>query len=300
MMLFVARILDGITGGNNSVAQAVIADSTEGKDRARAFGILGAAFGLGFLLGPALGGVLSNYGLTVPFWFASGLALIGTIAGVFLLKETLPPNSRQTPGSAFLTPKALLEAFVQPLTGIVLIISLFYTIGLNSWIIGFQSFTNDVLELSAQKIGLLFALFGLVTVIMQGWGVGVILKKIASKKRILIGSLFLSVLSVIPMFFTSTFVPFTAFIMIFAIVSSPIGPVISALLSERTKAEDQGGIMGINQAVISLGQIFGPLMAGAVSQTSIHLIFLLSAMIMLISTVAGKWLYIPSDKKVDL
>ena len=300
IMLFVARILDGITGGNNSVAQAVIADSTEGKDRARAFGILGAAFGLGFLLGPALGGVLSNYGLTVPFWFASGLALIGTIAGVFLLKETLPPNSRQSPGSSFLTPKALLEAFLQPLTGIVLVISLFYTIGLNSWILGFQSFTNDVLRLSTQQIGLLFALFGLVTVIMQGWGVGVILKKIASKKRILIGSLFLSVLSVIPMFITNTFIPFTTFIIIFAIVSAPIGPVISALLSERTKAEDQGGIMGINQAVISLGQIFGPLLAGAVSQTSIHLIFLMSAGIMLISTVAGKWLYIPVENKVDL
>ena len=83
--LFVARIIDGITGGNMSVAQAVIADSIKGPERAKAFGMLGASFGFGFLVGPAIGGFLSQYSLSAPFFFSAGLAVISTIFVYFFL-----------------------------------------------------------------------------------------------------------------------------------------------------------------------------------------------------------------------
>ena len=88
IMLFAARILDGLTGGNVSVAQAMISDTSTSKDRAKKFGILSSAFGFGFVIGPAVGGLLSKLGPQVPFYFAAAIALIAALCSMFFLKET--------------------------------------------------------------------------------------------------------------------------------------------------------------------------------------------------------------------
>lgn len=299
-MLFVARILDGITGGNNSVAQAVIADSTKGKDRAQGFGILGAAFGFGFLFGPAIGGFLSTISLATPFWFASALALIGTLAGVVFMKETLTEENRQRTSEKYFNTKNLISAFTNPLTGIVLAIIFIFTLGLNIWIIGFQTFTNDVLKLPARDIGMLFAGFGLIQVIMQSVGIRDIIKRIPNKNTIVTWSLLFSVIALSPLYFVHGFQLFFVIVMIYGIVSSPISPVITAILSERTKTEDQGGIMGINQSIISFGQILGPLIAGFIAIRSVNLVFALAAMIVFIALISTKHLHATSKAKLDL
>ena len=299
-MLFISRILDGITGGNISVAQAVIADSTDGRERAQAFGLLGAAFGFGFLFGPALGGILSTISLSAPFWFASALALFGTIAGIFMLKETLPTGERQPPKQSFFNIKAIFEALTNPLTGVVLIITFIFTTALHAWIIGFQTFSNDVLRLPARDIGLMFAVFGLISIVMQSIGIKIILDKFTDKTKVLVGSLVVTVLSMLPLYFVHSFTPFFVLILIFGVVNSPVVPVVTALISERTRAEDQGGILGINQSITSLGQIVGPLIAGAIAAISVNLVFLAAAGIMIISLISTKWLFAPAGKKVDL
>lgn len=299
-MLFIARILDGITGGNNSVAQASIADSTDGKDRAKAFGLLGAAFGVGLLLGPALGGVLSRISLTAPFWFASSLALIGTILGVFLLPETLPKEKRQSTSQPLFNFQQMAHALMSPTVGIVLLLSLLTATALNAWIIGFQSFTVDVLKLSPTSIGLLFAAFGLITIVMQAGGIRLLIKKIPDKKTILVGSLILSAIAMLIVLPMSSFIPFFIAVTIYGIVSAPTMPIITALISERTKAEDQGGILGVNQSYISLGQIIGPLIAGSVATFSIRYMFGVAFLIILLAVLATRWLFIPSRQKVDL
>lgn len=299
-MLFVARILDGITGGNNSVAQAVIADTTTGPERAKAFGLLGAAFGFGFLIGPALGGMLSQISLTAPFWFSAVIALAGSIAGVIFLPESLQKAERQLEKQPYFSLRSVLEAITNPLTGIVLTISFIFTLGLNAWIIGFQSYTNDVLQLSTRDIGLLFATFGLISVVMQAWGIRVLFQKFHHKKTILVFSLLATVLSLAPQFFIHDFLPFFVSIVVFAIVSSPITPVVTGLISERTKSEDQGGILGINQSIISLGQIIGPIVAGVVAGFSINAIFLVATAMYAAALVSTNWLYLPIKEKVDL
>src|SRR5476649_1986907 len=104
VMLFAARLLDGITGGNISVAQAMVSDTSTPQNRAKRFGILGSAFGFGFIIGPAMGGLLSKWGIDVPFFFAAGIALIGTLSPVFLLKETNPRGTlKNTPRFSFLS-----------------------------------------------------------------------------------------------------------------------------------------------------------------------------------------------------
>lgn len=300
LVLFIARILDGITGGNISVAQAMIADNTSGKDRAKAFALLGAAFGFGFLIGPAIGGLLSQIHLTAPFWFASGLALVGTIAGIFFLKESLPAQKTAVQKAQSLDITMVVRALKHPLTGGVLFISLLYAIAQNAWIIGFQSFTVDVLQLSTTVIGLVFASFGLISIVMQAAGVPFLLDKIPHKKTILRWSLLLSTATMLPLMFTGTFIPFFAVIMLYGIAGSPINAVVTALISERTKAEDQGGILGINQALMSIGQIIGPLIAGAITVYSTPAVFLATAIILGITLLFSQKLYVPVKNKLDL
>jgi multidrug resistance protein len=300
VMLFVARILDGITGGNISVAQAVIADSTDGKERAQAFGLLGAAFGFGFLFGPALGGILSTISLSAPFWFASALALFGTIAGIFMLKETLREEKRQPAKQTFFNIKNILGALTNPLTGVVLVITFIFTTSLHAWIIGFQTFSNDILKLPARDIGLMFAAFGLISIIMQSIGIKIILDKFQDKSKVLVWSLVVTVITMLPLYFVHSFVPFFVLILLFGIVNSPVTPVVTTIISERTKAEDQGGILGINQSIMSFGQIVGPLIAGVIAAISVNLVFLVAAIIMALTLFSTKSLFSPVKTKIDL
>ncbi len=301
-LFFIARIIDGVTGGNISVAQAVIADSTEGHERANAFGLLGAAFGFGFLVGPAIGGLLSEISLSTPFWFASALAAIGTLLGVVMLKETLKEKNKQVEKkrNSIFDIKSISHAFTNPLTGMTLLVSFIFLIALNAWIIGFQTFSNDTLKLSARDIGLMFATFGFISIVMQGFGIRILMKKIKHKKTILVWSLLLSALTVFPITLIHSFVPFFIMVLLYGIASSPITPVITALLSERTKAEDQGAILGINQSITSFAQIIGPILAGLIAVYSVNLVFFVAAVIITISLVATKWLYTPNVKPVDL
>ncbi|NMC35651.1 MFS transporter [Candidatus Beckwithbacteria bacterium] len=299
-MLFLSRILDGVTGGNYSVAQAVIADSTqEGKERTKAYGILGASFGVGFLLGPAIGGFMSKISLSAPFWFAAGLALLGVLLGLAFLTET---NTNQ--GKASREPlfnfKAMIKTLSAPVIGTVLLVSFLATIAQNSWVIGFQSFTVDELKLDTTTIGLIFSLIGLTSIIVQGVGIRVLLDKVSNKKLILQVSLLLCTIVMGLLGLTHSLIPFLIVIVFYSIVSAPLLAVTSSLLSEGTRAEDQGGIMGINQSYSSLGQIIGPLLAGVIAERSINAVFLLSGLMIGLALLASQKLGEKAAKPVNL
>ena len=260
-VLFLARMLDGITGGNISVAQAVIADTQKPEDRAKWFGVLGASFGFGFLIGPALGGLFSQFGLTVPFWIAAVIAGTGAVFALFLLPETrlegFAPAQNKEP---LFDPKKLLTALYAPTTGVLLTITLIAAIGQNAFIIGFQSVTVDVLKFSPTQIGLLFTLFGLANIVMQGFGIKYLLQIFSSKMllkwSLLLGALFVGLLG-----FALAPIPFLLFMGVYMFIP-PATPFLSGMISNSTKDEDQGGILGLSQAYTSLGQIIGPILAG--------------------------------------
>lgn len=299
-MLFIARIMDGITGGNISIAQAVISDSTEGKDRAKAFGMLMAAFSFGFLCGPALGGVLGQFGLTAPFWFASALAAVSTLLCIFILPETLKRKDQGVQkNKPLFNFAALFKALFEPSIGVVLMTGFIAATAMNAMILGFQTYAVDILKLSPLQIGAFFSCFGLVGILMQMLAIGPVIKKVQSKKRILITSLTATTICLVGAFFAPNAIWFFIAMMAMAVVGAFRDPMISTLVSERTKPEDQGIVMGINQSYVSLGQIVGPLAAGVVTTYSIRYTFLLAAVFMGMAAFVSRGLFI-KPKMVDV
>lgn len=300
-ILFVARIVDGITGGNISVAQAVIADTTEGNDRAKAFGMLGAAFGFGFLLGPAIGGILSQWGLAAPFYFAAALAFVGVGLGMWLLPETLKTEVKQPKEQPLFNPKALFSALFSPVIGIVLLLNFLIMVAQNAFIIGFQSFTVDVLLLNTTQVGLIFTGVGLISIFMQVSGVRWLLKLLKSKKRVVLASSVVATVCLVILWQLHQVQFFLAAMSVYLMAMSATSPMLTGLLSERTKAEDQGGVLGINQSYTSLGQIAGPVLAGLIAASRpVSDVFGLAALVFALAVVASRWLFVPHPNQADI
>ncbi len=278
---FAARVLDGVTGGNNSVAQAVIADTTDVKHRANAFALLGAAFGFGFLVGPALGGVLGHYGLHIPFWFAAGLALLAVVLGFIFMKETLSvKNSKAVSIEELFHWKKLFHSLNQPFIGKLFMLSMMVSLAQSGFIIGVQSVGYDVLHLTTGQLGLMLTGVGLMAIVMQVWLIRWISKHIQAKSLVLVASLVLAALMMLILFRWLNPINYIIFNMLYALFLSTINPITAGLVSSHIKDEDQGLAMGLNQAYISLGTIVGPLVSGLVISAHPTFTFISTAVIL--------------------
>lgn len=295
-VIFIARILDGITGGNISVAQAVISDVTEPHERAKWFGVLGASFGFGFVVGPAIGGILSKWSLAAPFYFAGIISLIACLIIWFIQRESLHEDHReQRSGVALFDLRHLFNALFEPFVGLMLIANFIAMFAFSIFILGFQAFTNDVLKLSPTNISLLFVMFGVVGLIMQGFATGKLVKRF-SEIPLLIFGVIVSGLSFFVMGISTTLPLFVAASVALAVGNSFLAPLITAILSKHTRKEDQGGMMGINQSYGSLANIIGPIIGGALAVGHVSFAFygagltlvLMFFLTMIISRESGK------------
>jgi len=280
IMLFAARLLDGITGGNISVAQAMVSDSSTPDNRAKRFGILGSAFGFGFIIGPALGGLLSKWGIQVPFFFAAGIALIGTLSTVFLLKETNPKGKIVSKARFSFT--SLITVLKMPTIGTAIFIGFLLTMAQFTMIIGFQTFTVDVLKLTPTNIGLLYAGFAVTGIIMQ-LAVPLFTKFIPSKALILMLSTVLCLVAMFASGFTTGLYTFAACMLVYGLFNGLRNPMLNATIADHNDPAKQGQVMGINQSYGSIGQTLGPVTAGLITVISIHYIFWLASLYILIA-----------------
>lgn len=277
IMLFAARILDGLTGGNVSVAQAMVSDTATSDNRAKRFGILSSAFGFGFVIGPAVGGLLNRYGMQVPFYFAAGISLIGTLCSLFFLKETNPPDkSKKNSEKTKFSFTALVTTLKRPVIGTAMFTGFMLTMAQFTMIIGFQTFSVDVLKINPTQIGILYAGFGVSGIIMQ-LCVPLFTKWFSSKSMILMLSTFLCLMAMFVTGLTNHFIPFVTGICIYGLFNGLRNPMLNAIIADHIGHKEQGKILGINQSYASIGQTLGPVTAGFAALLSVHAIFFLSS-----------------------
>jgi MFS family permease len=282
-ILFAARILDGITGGNVSVAQAMVADTATPQNRAKRFGILGSSFALGFVIGPLVGGSFTALSPQAPFFFAAGISLIGTLCAAFLLKETNPTNkeTRLNHNGKFKF-TTLITTLKRPIIGTAVFIGFLLTMAQFTMIIGFQTFSVDILKITPVTMGLFLAGFGMCGIIMQ-LSVPFFIKTFSSKSLILLLSSILCFAAMFLSGFTSVFIPFAAYLCIYGLFNGLRNPMLNAIIADNIDQSEQGKILGINQSYASIGQTLGPITAGVAAAISIHSIFFLSSFYILVA-----------------
>ena len=262
-----ARILDGITGGNISVAQAAMADITPSKDRSKAMGLIGAAFGLGFVLGPFLGGTLADstlgkhladaHGWNLPFMVAGGLSLVASLFVILWLPETLSPEARKAARQEENRGHALVNALERPGMPQLLAIALLAMTGFAMMEGTFSLLVNQRFNFGLSEVGYLFAFIGILIVIYQGGLVRLVAKHIPERLALVAG-LLLMVLS-LPLLPSAPWKwPFLLLMVPIAWGSGMNNTASSALASQLTPAADQGGLFGVLNAVSGIGRILGP------------------------------------------
>ena len=266
-VLFFARFLDGITGGNASVAQAVISDVTTPENRARGFGINGAAFGLGFVLGPVLSLFAQQFSLGAAFLVSGAIALIALVITIFFLPETLQAKNVVTGNLFDLGLKNLIKGLAFPKVGILLIINFLIGTTFTIFTYAFQPYFIQVLHQTNKSLTLMFLTFGVLSVLMQTWGVSILTKKFNLVYILFLG-LFVRSTSFLLMPIWANVVYFVGVSIVYSLFNSLVQPMINALISLNAQPEDQGTALGLNASYLSISNAFGPVIAGMLIRQS--------------------------------
>jgi multidrug resistance protein len=258
--LFVGRIIDGITGGNISVAQAYIADVTPPEQRSRGMGLVGAAFGLGYIFGPAIGGVMSPISLAAPFYFAAGLAAANAIALYFLLPESLSSEHRTKAGDRASIAQVFEEGGNWSLKAI-LITNFIVIVAFTMLTTCYALFAKHRFQFDVRHLGYMFAYVGLLGTVIQAGMIGKLSKRFGDKAVAITGMIiFMASIFMLP-------VGLTIKMLVIGTTGIAIGynlmlPTISALASKSVNAAWQGRVLGVMASSTSLGRIIGPVLAG--------------------------------------
>src|SRR5688572_11932986 len=260
-MLFAARVVDGLSGGNITTARAYIADITSEEDRARAFGLLGAAFGLGFVVGPALGAAFSHISYTAPIWAAAFITLVATVLAWWWLPETVHRTHAYT-GSPW---RALRDIGDRPGLRRLLGIDFIYWMSFAVYQTTFALFGARRFGFDATHTGYLLASFAALGVVVQLGMVGPVVKRLGEKRALVIGLIFAAV------GWGGSALTYSLPLFIAMLIPGAIGvglcnPSINSLVSGAGAKHEQGRVQGAAGGLESLGRTLGPIWGNGVLQ----------------------------------
>ena len=291
--LFVGRILSGITGASFTTASAYIADVSTHENRAKNFGLMGAAFGLGFIIGPVLGGLLGQFGTRIPFIAAAILCMLNFLYGYFILPESLDKDKRRpfelkraNPIGAFLHLKKYPN-----LIGLVLAIFILY-VGSHAVQSNWSYFTMYQFNWTEKMVGISLGVIGLLVGIVQGGLIRWINPKIGNVKSIYFGLALYTIGMFLFAFATESWMMFV--FLIPYCLGGIAGPALQAVVSEQVDPTEQGEIQGTLTSLMSASSIVGPPMMASVFYYFTHdeapflfpgAPFVLGGILMLISTI---------------
>lgn len=296
-LLFFARIFDGLTGGNISVAQAAIADVTEPKDRAKNFGLIGAAFGLGFIMGPFLGGkladsnVVSWFSAQVPFYVAGVLALINSYLVIRFFKETHTKNQAVSI-DLMQSLRRISAARKFKEVRVLFLVGFLMTAGFSFFTTFFNVFLVQRFSFTEGKIGNLFAFIGICVAITQGFITRLVAKRYKDTS-ILSWSYFATAIMLVAYTLPQNARWFLLITPLFAVANGLTQANAPALISRKTEPATRGEVMGINTGFMALAQAIPPLIAGTIAA-----FFAPSTPIIVgaLFTVAAGWVFLTQRK----
>ena len=293
-LVFLGRIIGGVSGGNISTAQAYIADVTSKENRAKGMGLFGAAFGLGFILGPAIAGVLSKYGVHVPFFVAAVLSLVNAIALYFILPESVKFGAN---AKIVERKNRILEVFDSLRDKHFREINIVYFLLITAFSImtyAFVLYTSFRFEYNAEQNGYLFAFVGVVSIVAQGVLFGSLVKRFGEAVLIVVGCLVL-VASLFALPFIGPayggLVALLAGLAVMSFGNSMASPGLTSIASKAADDDDQGRTMGIMQSGAAMARTIGPVIGGlllnnsmnTVDDTTIYRTFWAAAIIMFVA-----------------
>jgi DHA1 family tetracycline resistance protein-like MFS transporter len=257
---FLGRIISGVTSANMTVSSAYIADVSPPEKRAANFGLVAAAFGLGFVAGPALGGLLAHYGLRVPFYAAAAMTLLNWLYGMFVLPESLPADQRRPFDWKRSNPVGSLAALrshreLLGLTEVCFLISLAHQVFPSTWVL----YTGYRYGWTPKQVGLSLALVGVMAAVVQGGLARKIIPFFGERRAVVLG------LTNATIFFTSYGLATQGWMIYVLIFIGSFGgiamPALQALVSRSVPPNEQGAIQGALSSLGSLAGIVGPLLA---------------------------------------
>ena len=300
LLLFLGRALDGFTGGNISIAQSAIADISTEETKARNFGLIGMAFGLGFIIGPYVGGKLSDpavvswFTYATPFYLSIFLASLNVLLVVLNFPETIA-KVRLVKVNAFTGFSNIRKAFSYKNLRVMFLVVFLLTVGFNFFTQFFQVFLYGKFKFTQSQIGDFFAYMGLWIAISQGAVLRPLSKKFKSAKILSVSIILLAIsfpFLLIPKdrFWLYLIVPFIA---IFQGLNQPNGTAIISNLSDKDK---QGEILGINQSISSLAQAIPPIIAGFVTSINLNLPIWFAALSTFLAWIVFKFFFGKEDK----
>jgi len=263
-IMYLSRVIDGVTGGNISTAQAYIADISKPEDRAKNFGLIGAAFGLGFIVGPALGGLLAKFGLAAPAFAAGALSLVTMAATWLFLPESLPPE-RRTQSPFHWREIGPLRQIFRALARPELVWALLAIFAANFAMAGLQSnfavFAFDRFAVGPGQIGLVFASIGATGAITQG----VLMRRFSMRFQpvsLSVAGLSIAAAGFLGIALAPAVWAIYPACMAIALGMGLSGPSLTGLLSSNVAVVEQGSVLGVSMSLASLARVIGPVAAG--------------------------------------
>ena len=265
-VLFLARIIDGLTAGNISIAQAYISDVTEPKDRSKAFGLIGAAFGLGFIIGPAVGGALSTFGYMVPALAAAALTIINLILVALWLRESLTVEKRAEIAAAggkrpAFSLGALWSALRRPLVGPLLHTRFFFGLAFSLFQSIFSLYALERFHLNVQSIGYILAYVGLLSVITQGFMIGRLTARYSEAKLIIFSTAVMAV-SLVGWALAPNLWVLLLIMAPTSFAGGVLNTVINSAISKSVSPVEIGGMLGISASLESATRVIAPTLGG--------------------------------------
>ncbi len=296
-ILFLGRIIDGLTAGNQSALFAYITDSTDPSERGKWFGYLGGAIGLGFMIGPTIGGLFGIASITLPFFITAGITIVSTLCITLLLPESLPLEKRtkKITLKSFNTFFHFKEIFSLKKATALLIMGAFFYVGLNIWQFNANIYFKDVFLWGPTFIGGVFVLVGICDILSRVIVLPRLLKRWGEDTVGIIGLCGLAL--GLTLLFLSAHIP-SVFIIITAVAFIVLGeglfdPSYNARLSASVEESKQGLLQGINQSLQALYHVIVPLGAAAIYTISHNAVFAVAAVLM----IAGLFLFVNLKRK---